>query len=61
MVNKACVEASGDENPENDCSSATINEPPPAAPVPVDNPLALLALILGMGWIARRFHMRKHA
>ncbi|NLD15676.1 MAG: DUF11 domain-containing protein [Gammaproteobacteria bacterium] len=37
-------------------------KPTPApVPVPVDNPLALLALILGMGWVARRFHMRKHA
>lgn len=34
---------------------------PAPVPVPVDNPLALLALILGMGWLGRRYHMRKHA
>lgn len=34
---------------------------PAPVPVPVDSPLALLALILGMGWIGRRYHMRKHA
>lgn len=63
LVNTACVKAEGDHFPDNDCDSVESPVVPPLkpAPVPVDNPLALLALILGMGWIARRFHMRKHA
>ncbi len=63
IVNTACVKAEGDHFPDNDCDSVETPVVPPLnpAPVPVDNPLALLALILGMGWMARRFHMRKHA
>lgn len=63
LVNKACVKGEGDPNPGNDCGEVKTPVKPPLkpTPVPVDNPLALLALILGMGWIARRFHMRKHA
>lgn len=63
LVNTACVKAEGDHFPDNDCDSVESPVVPPLkpAPVPVDNPLALLALILGMGWMARRFHMRKHA
>lgn len=63
LVNTACVKGEGDPNPDNDCGDVKTPVKPPLkpTPVPVDNPLALLALILGMGWIARRFHMRKHA
>ncbi len=63
LVNTACVKGEGDPNPGNDCGEVKTPVKPPLkpTPVPVDNPLALLALILGMGWIARRFHMRKHA
>lgn len=63
LVNMACVKGEGDPNPGNDCGEVKTPVKPPLkpTPVPVDNPLALLALILGMGWIARRFHMRKHA
>lgn len=59
LINKAKANVAGDEDPAND-EDETSTQPSPT-PVPVDNPLALLALILGMGWIARRFHMRKHA
>lgn len=61
--NTAAVDSPGDSNPGNNEDPEETPSVPPLnpAPVPVDNPLALLALILGMGWIARRFHMRKHA
>ena len=61
--NTATVDSPGDSNPGNNEDPEETPSVPPLnpAPVPVDNPLALLALILGMGWIARRFHMRKHA
>ena len=59
LINKAKAVVAGDEDPTNDEDETSTQ--PPSTPVPVDNPLALLALILGMGWIARRFHMRKHA
>lgn len=61
LVNTATIDAPGDTDPDNNSDDAGTNVPAPPAPVPVDNPLALLALILGMGWVARRFHMRKHA
>lgn len=63
IANTATVSSYGDSNPKNNEDEEEVPSVPPLAPtpVPVDNPLALLALILGMGWIARRFHMRKHA
>lgn len=61
LKNTACVTAEGDPNPNNNCDADETPVVPPAAPVPVNNPLALLALILGVGWIARRYQMRKHA
>lgn len=63
IKNTATVDSPGDDNPGNNEDPEETPSVPPLnpAPVPVDNPLALLALILGMGWIARRFHMRKHA
>lgn len=63
IKNTATVDSPGDDNPGNNEDPEETPSVPPLnpAPVPVDNPLALLALILGMGWMARRFHMRKHA
>lgn len=62
IKNTATVDSPGDDNLGNNEDPEETPSVPPLnpAPVPVDNPLALLALILGMGWIARRFHMRNH-
>lgn len=62
IENTATLNNPKDPDPSNNQGKTTKpSDPPPVSAVPVDNPLALLAMILGMGWIARRFHMRKQA
>jgi uncharacterized repeat protein (TIGR01451 family) len=61
LLNTAEVDAPGDTDPSNNSDDASSNVPAPPAPVPVNNPLALLALFLGMGWVARRYYMRKQS
>ena len=58
LINKARVSVSGDGDPDND-EDGTTTQPPPPASIPVDNPLALLALIFGVGLVARWQHGRR--
>lgn len=55
LINRASVSVPGDGDPGNDEDETTSLPPPPPPPtsIPVDNPLALLALIFGVGLVAR--------
>lgn len=58
LVNEAVVDLPGDTDPGNNDDDTTTRVPPAPTAVPVDHPLALLALLTGIagfaGWRLRR-------